>query len=406
MSFVRKNLRPILSLLLCLSILTGCCAAAAEALLPTVSITGKSLTGWKDKKDVRDAVLTYENPVTGETFTRSITIKPQGTSSLSYDKKNFTIVLQEEGAEMQPGWGVQTEYCLKANYIDPTHASNVVSARLVAQMNSLVGLFEDLPNRGAVDGFPVWVTLNDQDAGLYTWNIPKAAWMFGMDEENPDHIVLCCEGWSQGASLRADTFEVDTDWSLEIGPDTPEMWAKFQRLVDFVVNADDETFVRDFDQYLNLDACLDYICFICVAFAMDNEAKNMLMATWDGEVWYPMLYDLDALWGFDWDGKTTIDLARITDLEYGCNGLLKRIWHQFRPQLEERYALLRGSVLSEENIWKEFDSFAAGIPAEAFAWDQQRWNPKGERIRTYEGMKEQMAAYLPLIDAIMGYSAE
>ncbi|MGN1018834.1 MAG: CotH kinase family protein [Aristaeellaceae bacterium] len=406
MSMIRKNLRPMLALILCLSILTGWCAAAAEAVLPLVSITGESLTGWKDKKDIRNAVLTYEDPVTGETFTQSITIKPQGTSSLGYDKKNFTIVLQEAGVEMQPGWGLQTEYCLKANYIDPTHAGNVVSARLVAQMNSLVGLFEGLPNRGAVDGFPIWVTLNDEDEGLYTWNIPKAAWMFGMDEENPNHIVLCCEGWSKGASFRADTFEIDTDWSLEVGPDTPEMWAKFQRVVDFVVNADDETFVRDFDQYLNLDACLDYICFICVSFAVDNEAKNMLMATWDGEVWYPMLYDLDTLWGFDWDGKSMLDAERISGLEYGCNGLLGRIWHQFRPELEERYALLRSTVLSEENIWKEFDSFAAGIPEEAFEWDQARWNPDGERIRTYEGMKEQMDAYLPTMDEIMGYTAE
>lgn len=59
-----------------------------------------------------------------------------------------------------------------------------------------------LPNRGAIDGFPVWVSLNGQAEGLYAWNIPKGAWMFAMDTENKNNIVMCCEGW-QGRHLSA-----------------------------------------------------------------------------------------------------------------------------------------------------------------------------------------------------------
>ena len=115
--------------------------ASAETTIPTVSITAESLTDWVDKNDKREAVLTYNDPISGMSFSRSITIKPQGTSSLVYDKKNFTIEFQGEGMEMQSGWGIQTEYCLKANYIDPTHAG-VAAALAAARGGAKVLLLE------------------------------------------------------------------------------------------------------------------------------------------------------------------------------------------------------------------------------------------------------------------------
>lgn len=404
MAFVRKSQRGVIFLLLCLCIMVGCCAEA-ETALPMVSVTGESLTGWEGKQDVREAELTYNDPATGKTFTQRITIRPQGTSSLGYGKKNFTIVFQEEGVELQPRWGAQTEYCLKANFIDPTHAGNVVSARLVGQMNKAQGMFEDLPNYGAIDGFPMWVTLNGEDAGLYTWNIPKAAWMFNMDESNPSHIVLCGESWNDGCMFRTFNYLMDEDWSFEVGEETAYTVERFDRLVSFIVDTSDEEFVRDFDQYLNLDACLNYICFASVTEAIDNVGKNMLMVTWDGDVWQPMLYDLDSLWGICYDGMKRNDTDRATELFPGGNRLLSRVWTLFHPQLVERYAFLRDGVLSEENIWAEFERFVEAIPEDAYERDHQLWNAGNRMIRTLDVMREQVAEYLPLVDEIMGYQA-
>ncbi len=401
----KRFLSVLLVLALCNASPAAPASAAAAAALPTVRITGESLTDWADKNDIREAELTYSDPAGGMSFSCLITIRPQGTSSLGYEKKNFTVAFQGAAVEMRPGWGNQSLYCLKANYIDPTHACNVVSARLAGQMNEATGLFGGLPNRGAIDGFPVWVTLNDEDAGVYTWNIPKAAWMFGMDEENENHIVMCCEEWTDGCTFRSDCFILNDDWSIEVGPATSKTIVKFDRLIDFIVHSSDEDFVQNFDRYLNLDACLNYYCFICIANANDNETKNMLMATWDGEIWQPMLYDLDSLWGISWNGKElTTDQAM--GLINGGNRLFQRMWELLNPQLRERYAFLRGGVLSDENIWNEFNRYAATIPHELLALDNRQWHPEGEYIRTYELMQEQMAVYLPLMDAAFGYDKE
>lgn len=402
---MRNVIRICCIMVMAAMLLPAVCFAEATA-VPTVSITAPLLTDWEGKHDVREAKLTYSDPLTGISFTCPITIKPQGTSSLGYDKKNFTIVMQDEGREMQPGWGIQTEYCLKANYIDPTHAGNVVSAKLVGQMNEATGKFDGLPNRGAIDGFPVWVVLNGEDVGLYCWNIPKSAWMFGMDESNPDHIVMCCEGWTESSMFLTDCFVPEEEWSVYAGPYNSNTIGKFDRVMDFICNSTDEEFVRDFDKYLDLDACMNYYCFMCISLAYDNTGKNMLMVTWDGQVWHPMLYDLDSLWGIDCEGKGVWEGIDPLSVVYNGNRLFERIRQLYYPELCERYAMLREGPLSNENIWRCFYEYADMIPEELLEWDEAYWHPEGDYIRDYSLMQTQMDIYLPIIDAEFGYYAE
>ena len=81
------------------------------------------------------------------------------------------------------------------------------------------------PHNGSVDGFPVKVYVNGEFWGLYTWNIPKDAWMFNMDDKNPNHMVLCAEYNNNGNNTQNNTCEFratwggesDANWSIEVG---------------------------------------------------------------------------------------------------------------------------------------------------------------------------------------------
>lgn len=400
-----KRIWRILALMLLLALASGSrCMAQGESVLPIVTIQAESLEDWWGKGDVREAVLTYRDFSAGVHFVRSITIKPQGSSSLAYPKKNFTIQMTEEGMELQPEWGVQSKYCLKANYIDPTQAGNVVSARLAAEMDAAYGLFEDAPNHGVIDGFPVWAILNGADAGLYTWNIPKDAWMFGMDPENENHIVMCCEDWTPSCKMQTDSYLLGEDWELEVGPNSSATVEKFVRLLRFVATASDDEFRADFDQYLNLDACLNYYCYICITAGMDNTGKNMLLATWDGQVWSPVLYDLDSLWGINWDGKS-ICAGNSTSVFYTDNRLFERIRALYGNELRARYAELRSTVFTRNHIQEAFYEFASQIPENAYAMDGQMWNADGSLIRTYDLMWEMIDQYLPQMDQRFEYES-
>ncbi len=394
-------MKKFLVALFLLVLMVSATALANDLGIPVVNLEGEILndyTNWTDKETYHPAKLNY---VWGDdNVTLDVEIKPQGTTSLYAPKKNLTVKFSQP-VEMKENWGPQKKYVFKADYIDPTRAGNVVSAMLAAEMNKKYGLFENTPNYGVIDGFPIWVKLNGQDAGIFNWTIPKDAWMLGMDEDNPNHLVLACEGWNLACTLQSDDIVFEEDWSFEVGEATEENMAAFKRLATFVSTADDKTFVEQFDQYLNLDACLNYLCFINIAYANDNVAKNMLMATYDGKVWYPVLYDLDSLWGIKYDGTAMAEPDGVwsENLLSDGNCLLYRVNWYFKDQVRQRYWELRESILSKENILNTFQRYMDWIPDEYYEIDSQLWNADGTRIRTLELMSQLMDEYLPIMDS-------
>lgn len=302
-------------------------------------------------------------------------IKIQGTSSLAYDKKNYTLKFYEDEAhdsklKIDVGWGPQSKYCMKANWIDRTHARNVVSAKLAGEMQAAYGLLTDAPNSGAVDGFPVEIYSNGEFLGLYTFNIPKDAWQFAMDEDNPDHIVIGGEGWED-----ANLFLAEPDfgtWAVEVGGESDETLEKMNRLFDFVINSSDEEFKADFGEYLNLDSALNYYVFADLAYLRDNLGKNMLIATYDGKVWYLSLYDLDSSWGTETNGYA-LQAYEEGLMEITQNNLFARMEACFPEELAQRYFELRSDILSNENIMAEFEAFRDQIPSMTFLKETIRW---------------------------------
>ena len=340
--------------------------------IPKLYIAG-NLSGLESKKDIRNISFLYHDKKVD--ISGYAEIKLQGTSSLAYEKKNYTIKFfsdedHENKLKVDMGWGEQNKYCLKANWIDRTHARNVVSAKLVSQMQQKYGLLTEAPCNGAVDGFPVEIYINGDFHGLYTFNIPKDAWQFAMDEEDPDHIVICGEGFEP-----ANLFEAEPDfstWSVEVGEENEATLEKMKVLFDFVRNSTDEEFKEDFEKHLDLDAALNYYIFAEFAYLEDNRGKNMLLATYDGQVWYPSLYDLDTSWGSFYNGRALYDYHS-EPMNMQISNLFRRMETCFAQELAQRYFELRQDVLSEEHIMEEFENFRNQIPQISFVKEAIRW---------------------------------
>lgn len=365
---------------------------------PKVSFEG-NISNMETKSDVRKIKLKYESKdLNFEAYT---TIKIQGTSSLTYDKKNYTITLfEDENYEnkmnVDVGFGLASKYCLKANWIDKTHARNIVTARLARAIQRKYNLFLDTPNNGVIDGFPIEVYSNGEFLGLYTWNIPKDAWMFQMDENNENHIVLSNEGWEAGSMFTS--LATYQDWSIEVGNEDQETLKKFNRMVGFVKNSTDKLFKSEFSNYIDLDSAIHYYIMLEFAELPDNAGKNMLMATYDGNIWYPTLYDLDTSWGTNYTGSGTYDYT-LMDIASNSN-LWKRLKENFSEEIKVRYFELRESILTKENILKEFEDFENSIPQKIFEREKEKW---GMDLPGYdlEQIKEFLDIRIPLVDEFM-----
>lgn len=308
-------------------------------------------------------------------------IKCQGTSSMSYPKKNFTIKLYKDKDKAKKlkidfkGWGTQSKFCLKANWIDITHARNVVSAKIwgdvVKTRNDYTNLPELLrtsPNQGAIDGFPIIVYGNGGYQGRYTLNIPKDKWMSNMDDALDTHGILCGENYV-GACFRALPVIDGTDWTDELHDVVPAaIKTSWTNVVNFVMTSSDDEFKANLGNYINVNSLIDYLLYGIVSTGLDAFGKNQLFFTYDGIKWIASMYDMDSTWGLWWNGSKFVatDYARedFQDLKDEGNGVAKqgnllylRLQQLFIPQLKTRYAELRKDVLSASHIIQKFEEF-------------------------------------------------
>lgn len=351
---------------------------------------------WNSKDNASTAKVTLENmPGLDEESVESyVNVKLQGSSSMGYAKKNFTIKLVKDAQETQKnkmeivsGWGAESKYCLKANYIDHSHARNVVSAKLwgdiVRSRDSADETIKNLVNGGAIDGFPIKVYINGDYQGLYTFNIPKDGWMLGMDSETVNQAILCGEQHSGSSAFLAPYN--NSDWSLEYATNEDDVaWieSSFNRFYYFLRDSSDAEFKEHISEYTDLNACIDYMIFIQAVCGMDCLDKNMLLVTFDGgEHWFPSAYDLDTTFGIHWNGQSFYEdntMASVESLNSRSPSLLwKRLRAVFPDEVNERYAQLREGPLSLENIITRFDDFCSQIPNGLYDIDVNGVNPAG-----------------------------
>ena len=329
------------------------------------------------------------------------TLKLQGSSSLEYPKKNYTIKFYNDEScidkfKVDFGWGKENKYVLKANWIDKTHSRNIVTARLAAQTQEKYNLFQTSPNNGLIDGFPVELYINNEFHGLYTLNIPKDEWLYALDKNNPNHIMMVGEIYSQATMFQSLSVY---GWNNELEDNSPNVQQKMLRLTNFIVNSTDKEFKENIHQYLSLDATLNYYILCHVFNIADNYAKNLIFVTYDGKIWYPTLYDLDTSFGTQYHGMGLFDPNY--NLPMNNNKLFERLSILYKKEIEQRYMELRKTVLSEKNIVNEIDKFYLQIDPNLLIKEQEKWG----LIPGYDTnqMKDYIHNRLIYMDKVMNY---
>lgn len=332
-----------------------------------------------------------------------VDIKCQGNSSMAYPKKNFTIKTFKEQGKVNKlkidfkGWGKQSKFVLKANWIDITHARNVVSARLwgdiiktrVDYATALPELLKTSPNQGAIDGFPVLVYSNGVYQGRYTLNIPKDKWMSNMDDALDTHCILCGENYASGC-FRALPQINGTDWTDELHDVVPAtIKTSWTNAIKFVMNSTDAEFKANLGNYFDVNSLIDYLLYGIVSTGLDAFGKNQIYFTYDGIKWIASMYDMDSTWGLWWNGSKFVatDYARedFQDLKDEGNGVTKqgnllylRLQQLFIPQLKTRYAELRKDVLSVSHIIQKFEEFNDVCPKDIVQEDYASTTGEGK----------------------------
>lgn len=312
----------------------------------------------------------------------TLTCKWQGGSSLAYDKKNYTVVF-DTAFEAAEGWGEHSKYCLKANWIDFSHIRNVIGAKLWGQVCKTRGdqfNFYSLPNCGAIDGFPIMVVINGAYQGLYSFNIPKDAWMFGMTGAADGECIISAENHTDATAFKAAALMDGTDFEYEyVGTDNEGVRSYITTQFNTIheklaaVNSYD-TLYSEVGAVFDLQSAIDYMIFTALLTADDCIGKNYLIVSTSGGYFQFSAYDLDSIFGNNWDGKSYLPVSRCSIAEIATRSAFFDAILKYTPDsLAGRYWQLRYGVLSEENVGNLVENYMAQIPKAAYDEEVRIW---------------------------------
>ena len=358
-------------------------SAYADYGLPILCMNGDTSAMNKDDK----VTLTYTYGERAGTCTA----KWQGSSSLTYPKKNYTVTF-DTAFEAMEGWGVHKKYCLKADWVDFSHCRNVVAAKLWGTVvKSRAGVSEklsSLPNGGAIDGFPCLVVINGKLNGLYNFTSPKDDWLMGMGNGTQEAIV-CAEGTTEGGTWSAPV--VGTDFDLEYVTDEDnDGWVQTSLNALFAAtnasNVNESYIDNTLSQYVDIDSAIDYCIFAVLIGHDDGVLKNYLLATYDGAKWFWSAYDMDLIFGQKYGSKkpTFTDSWTFTGNRGAASferisayhKLMRLLYQHKKPEIAARYKELRETLLSPAVVAQTFYNYGCQIPLALYNEEATLWKAR------------------------------
>lgn len=156
-------------------------------------------------------------------------------------------------------------------------------------------------------------------------------------------------------------------------------------------------FKAEVEEHFNLNNLLSYFLLTDLLGAVDQRAKNQMMASWGNEgagdfKWYFIFYDNDTILGINNTGKIAHDYDLVSDTVGGYSGKDSVLWinleYCFFPQLCECWDKLisasKGnvSILSYDNLIAEFNTRQSDM------WAESVFNEDSNYKYVYQGGAE------------------
>jgi hypothetical protein len=199
--------------------------------------------------------------------------------------------------------------------------------------------------------------------------------MANMDDENPNHCILCGENYVSGC-FRAEALIDGSDWTDEVHEVVPEsIKNRWNEIIRFVMSSSDDEFKSNLSSYFDVTSLIDYHLYGLLNCGWDAFGKNQLYLTYDGRKWFATVYDMDYTWGLKFDGAGFWAPAEKTRAEYedfkngGGNLLYIRLEENFAEEIGNRWNELKAGALSMPNIINRFERFTDIASSELVAED-------------------------------------
>ena len=361
-------------------------------------------------------------------------LRIQGTSSTTYPRKNYRIYfsrstkygtkLYVNGVEVadfkysfKPGARPIDIFCLKADFSDSSSTHNTGAVRIVNDIWKRCGWLTppqmaykgNYDVRIGVDGFPIDLFYDNNGTGenvylgKYNFNNEKSGsgiiyGFEGIEGFNDEAALkggrnkcICLEFLNNSETLCLfGTSDMDTfDDALEFRFKADDTWATaheddkaaVKRLWEWIYSCkgNPTKLLNEYAEYFGNDSPFAWYLITDYFMAVDNRAKNMMLVTWDGKIWYFIPYDMDTVFGerndsvLKYDYTITWETMDESIGSYAFAGHDSVLWELVRgcpDKLREVADKLR-STMSLEYVLKVFNEEMMGN------WCERIYNKDG-----------------------------
>ena len=228
--------------------------------------------------------------------------------------------------------------------------------------------------RNTIDGFPINLYINGEYIGVFNFNNDKSdKKVFGLTKSFPQCISYevsansnttagAFNKWTSATGLTEKQYYYN-DFELRYSSRSQDAdennWdiTPLKTLVDWVSDADETEFRTNLDQHFNRRYLIDYYIFTMTAGLIDNFGKNMMLTTWDSQIFYPQFYDCDSCLSLNNSGyrrydpyiEVTPDVFNTSDSKLWTK-LTQYLW----DEIVVRYRELRNSVLTYDRLMEYY----------------------------------------------------
>ena len=308
-------------------------------------------------------------------------LRIQGTSSTTYPRKNYRIYLDRKkkynttlivgGVEQQelkyaftPGAVPVSVFTIKADFAESSSTHNTGLAKLIDETFRRAGILTPPQKtsqgvRIAIDGFPMDAFFDLDGSGKNTY---LGKYNFNNDKSGSEEVFgfvkddkcMCLEFLNNSEPLalfatdNMATFKTALEFRHPDGVewDTASEAQKtaVRRLWKWIVSCKGNAtkFKREVADYFDVESLTGWYVLTEYFMMVDQRAKNMMLATWDGLHWYFLPYDNDTVLGVRNDGKVvydyTIDENTFDDTigSYAYAGHDSLLWQLVREALPDK----------------------------------------------------------------------
>lgn len=347
--------------------------------------------------------------IDGQVFTAYVTLEVQGSSSVYYPKKNYTLgffsdVGLTQSLKVQVGdVPAHDEWIFKANYVDSSNCRNVGGNNLWEKMvqsrislngykrevdQYYVGKFGNdalLTNAvGHVVGYPCVMYVNDEFYGVGSFNIGKKYFNYNLDRAKPTQIQI---DWGGSQCDLTKMYDNYTSGAVDYKGD-PIFEFKSPKKVtnatlaslsawDAFAASSQSSFTQNANTFLNKQNAIDYYLFSDFTLNYDGLGKNFQFVSWNGTQFHFMPYDLDSIFGSNFSGTGTMpanSALDIVDLPQNSRNFWNKLKTTYFSDMKLRYKQLRDlQIFHEDMIYEICTELASKYPRDLILNEFDKW---------------------------------